>query len=119
MGRIFILLFSFVLLVLVIVRWQNRQYDSFLENSDKISGVIIGKEERAVRNDQPQRKEHLVSYSYRVDNKEYIGRENVEFTDLWLDIKEGQTVDINYLRTDPANSHLSMLLNRRVKSTNF
>lgn len=113
------MLFAFVLLVLIIVRWQSRQYDSFLEKSDKISGVIIGKEERAVRPDQPQRKEYLVSYSYRVNDKEYIGRENFEFEELWGDIKEGQAVDINYLREDPANSHLSMLLELRAKSTKF
>ncbi len=114
MNKLIILLL-FLLVVFIAVRFQARQNSSFLAQSDKISGVIIKKEEQARRNDQPNRKEYLVSYSYRVDNREYIGRENVEFQDLWLGMQEGQNVDIYYLKSDPANSHLAMLLERRPK----
>jgi hypothetical protein len=96
----------------------GKQSSDFIAQADKISGVIIKKEEQAKRNDQPNRVEHLVSYSYRVNGTEYIGRENVEYGDLWQDMKEGQEVDIYYLRSDPANSHLAMLLERRAKTTN-
>lgn len=113
-----ILFLLFVLLVIVVVRIQGRQSGDFIAQADKISGVIIKKEERARRNDQPNRKEYLVSYSYRVGDSEYIGRENVEYGDLWQDMREGQAVDIYYLRADPANSHLAMLLDRRAKTAN-
>ncbi len=97
---------------------QGRQFSEFLANSEKISGMIIKKEEQVRRNDQPNRKEYLVSYSYRVGGAEYIGRENVEYSDIWQDIKEGQAMDVYYLKSDPANSHLAILLDRRNKVSN-
>lgn len=110
-----LLIAIFILGVFLIVRWQGEQNSEFLANSAVVSGVIISKEERAARNDQPQRKQYVVSYSYRVDDKEYIGTDNFEIDELWSGIKQGQTVDINYLKSDPAKSQLSMLLKYRVK----
>jgi hypothetical protein len=117
MSKLILILF-FVLLVIIVVRMQGKQAGDFIAQADKISGVIIKKEEQARRNDQPTRKEYLVSYSYRVNGSEYIGRENVEYSDLWQGMEEGQNVDIYYLRSDPANSHLAMLLDRRAKTAN-
>jgi hypothetical protein len=110
-----LLIAIFILVVFLIVRWLGAQNNEFVANSAVISGVIISKEERTTRNDQPQRKQYVVSYSYRVDDKEYIGTDNFEISELWSEIKEGQTVDINYLKSDPAKSQLSMLLKYRAK----
>mgnify|MGYP003393090647 CR=1 FL=1 len=110
-----LLIAIFVLVVFLIVRWQGGQNSEFLAQSAVVSGVIIKKEERDARSDQPQRKQYMVSYSYRVDDKEYIGTDNFEIAELWSEIKEGQLVDINYLKSDPAKSQLSILLKYRVK----
>jgi hypothetical protein len=112
-----LLIVLFLVVVFVIVRWQGKQYNDFLANSEKISGVIIKKEERVRRSDQPNRKEYFISYSYSVDGKEYVGSDNFEFRELWSEIREGQAVDINYLKSDPSQSHLYMLLKLRMKST--
>lgn len=114
MNRL-LLIALFLLVVFLIVRWLGAQNREFIEQSDVVSGMIISKEERAIRNDQPQRKEYMVTYSYRVGDKEYISRDNCEFEDLWSEIKEGQVVDINYLKSEPAKSQLSILLKRRAK----
>ena len=116
MSKLF-LITIFLLVVFLIVRWQWAQNDDFLAQSDITSGIIIRKEEQIRRADQPNRKEYIVSYSYTVGDNGYIGRENFEFEELWADIKEGQAVDINYLRSDPSISHLSMILKLRAKST--
>ncbi len=111
-----LLIAIFLVVVFLIIRFQSAKNEEFLANSDKVSGVIIKKEERQVRPDQPQRKEYIVSYSYRVGDNEYIGVDNFEFAELWSEIKEGQTVEINYLKSDPAKSRLSILLKYSDKS---
>lgn len=109
MNKLF-LIAIFLVVVFLIVRWQGKQANDFIAQSNKTTGVIIKKEERQMRSDQPQRKEYIISYSYRVDDKEYIGSDSFEFKELWSEVKEGQTVEICYLKTDPSQSHICILL---------
>ncbi len=114
MSKLLIFL-VFIILVLLILRFQNGQYREFLSSASKTPGIIIHKEELVKRSDQPNRKENWVVYSYSVDGVDYIGRDNVEYPDLWLDMQENQRLEIYYLRTDPKLSHPVILLDRRAK----
>ncbi len=114
MNKLF-LIALFVVAVFWFVRWQGSQYKDFIAQSDKTSGVILKKEEVVMRNDQPNRTDHYITYSYNVDGKEYIGREVFEFDEYWSEVQEGQAANVSYLRTDPAKSHLTILLEYRAK----
>ncbi len=118
MSKILILLI-FLLVVFLFLRFQGNQYRDFVSASDKTYGIIIHKEELAKRADQPNRKEYVVVYSYSVSGVDYIGRDNVEYQDLWQDMKEEQKLEIYYLREKPDQSHPVILLDRRAKLTSF
>ena len=118
MSKILILL-AFLLVVFFALRFQGKQYREFIAVSAKTSGVIINKEEMAKSADQPNRKEYIIVYSYSVAGVDYIGRDNVEYQDLWLDMQESQPIEVYYLCENPKRSHPVMVLDRRVKSANF
>lgn len=103
-----------IVVALIAVRWQGGQYQRFVEKAQKISGHIVRKQERMPFPDQRSRKEHWVTYRYSVDGKEYQGEEKVEYTDLWLDLAEGQAVEVYYTRQNPSQSHLAPVLDRRL-----
>lgn len=118
MSKILILL-VFLLVVVFALRFQGKQYREFLAASAKTSGFIINKEELAKRADQPNRKEYIVVYSYNVAGTDYIGRDNVEYQDLWLDMQENQPIEVYYIKENPKQSQPVILLDRRLKSANF
>jgi hypothetical protein len=113
MVKIVILLF-FLLLIFLMLR-QGRKYKDFIAASDKTFAIIVNKEEVAKRADQPHRKEYVIAYSYQVNGVDYMGRGNVEYQDLWLDMQEGQQLEIYYLRENPKQSYPVLILDRRVK----
>lgn len=114
MSKLLIFLL-FIVAVLLMLRFQNSQYREFINAATKTSGMIIHKEELAKSANQPNRKEYWVVYSYNVGGVDYIGRDNMEYSDLWQDMQENQKLDIYYLREDPSQSHPVILLDRRAK----
>ncbi len=114
MGKI--LLFAlFVLLVIVVVRWQGEQYQAFMGCAGKVSGKLTKKEENTARPSTGNgRVEYVVSYSYVVDGKEYNATDTVEFKELWLDLKEGQDLEVYYSKKDPAKSYPVIVMDRRL-----
>ena len=114
MGKLLILLL-FIITVLLVLRFQNGQYREFLNSASKVTGIIINKEELVKRPDQPNRKEYWVVYSYNVGGVDYIGRDSVEYPDIWQDIQENQRLEVYYMRENPKLSHPVILLDRRLK----
>jgi hypothetical protein len=106
----------FLLFVFLAIRFENNRFKRFLSGAGKVSGEITGKEEQLKRTDQPNRTDCFVYYNYNVDGVSYTGRDNVEYPDLWLDMKEGQGIEVYYSKTNPTDSHPAMLVDRRVKN---
>jgi hypothetical protein len=114
-----IIVFLFLLAVMFVVGFENRRYQRFLADAQKISGKITMKEELVERFSQPTRKVYYVHYTYQIDGMEYTGRDNVEYPDLWLEMKEGQEMEIYYTKNKVANSYPAALVERRAKNTSF
>lgn len=118
MSKLLVLLL-FLTVVVIILRFQGNRYSEFMAASAKTTALIINKEEVPRRADQPNRKERVVIYSYNIAGVDYIGRDTVEYSDLWEDFKENQNIEIYYLRENPKQSYPVILLDRRVKSRFF
>ena len=104
----------FILFVIFAVRWQGGQYQQFMACAAKVTGKLTKKEEKPARGSTGNRMEHVVSYSYTVDGVEYNGEDNVEFTDTWLDLTEGQDLEIYYSKKNPSESHPVVIMNNRL-----
>ena len=114
MSKIIFLVAIAIGLIVTVVIWQSDQYKKFLENADKVSGKLVKKEVRTFRPNQQTGKDNWALYTYVVDGHEYDGQERVEYDGIWHDLSEGQAIDVYYNKGNPGESHLVIVLDKRL-----
>jgi hypothetical protein len=114
MMKIILLIVIAAGLIASVVVWQGDRYKKFIADASKASGTLIKKEVRNFRPNQQTGKENWAVYTYVVDGKTYDGEEKVEYADLLHDLAEGQEVEVYYSMDNPKQSHLAVVLDRRL-----
>lgn len=116
----FLLSLAIVLAVAVMVFnivGQGSHYKDFMANAQKSHAIITGKQER-IANPKTKRTEYWVSYTYTVDSTRYTVNANIEYEDIWGRLRQGQDTMIYYAKSNPKESYLESVLERRMGIAN-
>lgn len=114
----FLIFALFILVVIFVVRWQMGQYQNFMDCAGKATGKVVSKVEKPHRPDnQSGRMEYTLTYSYTVDGVDYTSSDTVEYKELWLDLVEGQELEIYYSKKDPKKAYPVVVMDRRLGGT--
>ena len=114
MNKLLLLAIIAVAAIIMVVMWQGRQYQEFVAKAGKISGHLTRKEVRNFRQNQQTGKENWAMYTYQLADKVYAGEEKIEYADIWQKLNEGQNVEVYYNKDNPGESHLVVVLDRRL-----
>lgn len=111
--KIVFLIVVAVVLALIVTRFQGNQYKAFIAGAKQVQATVTLRTERD-SGQKNHRKEHVVGYRFSVDGKNYNGEDNVEFADLWPEVKEGDLISVYYDPANPSRNYPVILLDRRV-----
>ena len=114
MTKVVLAILSVVFLAVFFTMRQGEQYKEFMKTAEKTSAVLLKKEVRD-NGQKNRRKEYWVVYSYNTrGNHSYTTREWLEYEDIWMELTEGQRVEVYFNKDKPNESHLAQAIERRI-----
>lgn len=103
-----------VLLAVLAVVLQGKEYREFMKHAQKVNGEIVEREER-IADQKTRRKEYWITYRYTDDKQvTHTTQALIEYEDIWKRLRRGQVEPIYYNKENPSESYLALVLDRRL-----
>ena len=115
MSKIVFIIVLVVVVAVAITQFQGGRYKQFMQTAKKTSATIVNKGER-VANPKTKRMERWVSFRFADEQgNSHTVETDVEYDDLWQSFEQGQAQDVYYNPARPSESHLAIILGRRIQ----